>query len=85
MGLSGGPNQEKTRKIKQVAIKSEHFLNMIKEFGAPEDSKIMAMSPIMLIISSEEFEEVPHGTKIPILEIEVEEFRELSLKDIGIV
>lgn len=84
MGLSGGPNAEKTRKIQQVAIKPENLLKILKEFGIPEDSKVVAMSPVMLLISSDTFEEVPHGEKIPLLEVEYSEDEDFCIGDLGI-
>jgi hypothetical protein len=81
-GLTGGPNADKTRKIKQVAIKSQDLLEILKDFGLPEDATIKAMSPLMLVVSSEDFEEVPFGEKLPIFEIKVESMAEITLKDL---
>lgn len=84
MGLSPGPNVQKSRKIKQVAVKPSSLLELLKGCpGVPGDMKIQFMAPVMMVVESEEFDEVPHGEKIPLLEVNMEPVEQLSLQSIS--
>lgn len=85
MGLSGGPNKNSRRNIKQVVIKMDDLVEILKDYGVPEDAKALPAALFLLNISSEEFEDVPYNKPLPRLEIKLEEFKELSLKDLGFV
>lgn len=84
MGLSPGPNILKSRKIKQVAIKPSSLLELLKGCpGVPGDMKIQYMAPVMMVVESEEFDEVPHGEKIPLLEVSMEPIEQISLQGLS--